>query len=117
MKSFINNIKADRWTFRGFNISLILTFLTIIFILFNYKNLPPLIPIFNQLPWSDQRLIETPGIFIPIVVFGIIFLINIIFASFVYSKNPLIARIVSAITFIIAVLNFLFIIRTMLVIL
>lgn len=117
MKSFINNIRADRWTFRGFNISLILTFLTIVFILFNYRNLPPLIPIFNQLPWGVQRLTETPGIFIPVAVFGVIFLINIIFASFVYSQNPLIARIVSATTFIIAILNFLFIIRTILVIL
>nr|MBI5455649.1 hypothetical protein [Candidatus Levybacteria bacterium] len=117
MKSFINNIKADRWTFRGFNISLILTFLTIIFILFNYKNLPPLIPIFNQLPWGTQRLTQTSGIFIPVAVFGIIFLINIIFSSFVYLKNPLIARIVSAITFIIAILNFLFIARTIFVVL
>ncbi|MEK7160155.1 MAG: hypothetical protein AAB702_01605 [Patescibacteria group bacterium] len=117
MKSFINNIKADRWVFRGFNISLFLTFLTILFILFNYRNLPPLIPIFNQLPWGTQRLTEAYGIFIPVAVFGIIFVINIIFASFVYSKNPLIARIVSAITFIIAILNFLFIIRTILVIL
>lgn len=117
MKNFINNIKADQWVFRGFNISLILTFLTIIFILLNYRNLPPLMPIFNQLPWGTQRLTETIGIFIPIIVFGIVFLINIIFASFVYSKNPLIARIVSAITFIISILNLLFIVRTILVIL
>ncbi len=117
MKSFINNIRADRWTFRGFNISLILTFLTIGFILFNYKNLPPLVPIFNQLPWGTQRLTQTLGIFIPVAVFGVIFLVNIIFASFVYLKNPLIARIVSAITFIITILNFLFIVRTMFVIL
>lgn len=117
MKNFINNIKADKWTFRGFNVSFSLAFLTIIFILFNYHNLPPLIPVFNQLPWGSQRLIQTSGIFIPIGVFGIIFLINMVFASFVYLKNPLIARIISAITFIIAILNFLFIIRTLLVIL
>lgn len=117
MKSFLNNIRADRWTFRGFNISLILTFLTIAFILFNYRNLPPLMPIFNQLPWGTQRLTQTAGIFIPVAVFIIIFLINIIFSSYVYLKNPLIARIVSAITFIIAILNFLFIVRTILIIL
>lgn len=117
MKSFINNIRADKWTFRGFSISLVIAFLTILFIILNYASLPPLIPIFNQLPWGTQRLTQTPGIFIPIVCFGIIFLINIIFTSFVYSKNPLIARIVSATTFIISILNFLFIIRTILIIL
>lgn len=117
MKSFINNIKADRWTFRGFNISLFLTFLTILFIIINYNNLPPFIPVFNQLPWGVQRLTITPGIFIPIVVFGIIFIINLIFSSIVYPKNPLLARIVAATTFLVAIINFLFIIRTILVIL
>lgn len=117
MKKFINNIKADRWTFRGFNISLLLTFLTILFILINYRNLPPFIPIFNQLPWGAQRLTVTPGIFIPIAVFGIIFIVNLIFTSFVYPKNPLLARIVAATTFLVAIINFLFIIRTILVIL
>ena|SRR3990172_7817997 len=117
MKNFINNIKADRWTFRGFIISFLLTVLTVIYILLNYKNLPPLLPIFNQLPWGAQRLTETPGIFIPIVVFTFIFVFNIIFASLVYEKNPLIARILSATTLLVAIMNFLFIIRTILIIL
>lgn len=117
MKNFINNIKADKWTFRGFNTSLVLTFITIIYILINYKSLPPFIPIFNQLPWGTQRLTETPGIFIPIAVFSVIFIMNLIFSSVVYSKNPLIARIVAATTLLIAIMNFLFIIRTILIIL
>lgn len=117
MKEFINNIKADKWTYRGFNISLFLTFLTVVYILINYSKLPPFIPIFNQLPWGIQRLTITPGIFIPIAVFGIIFIVNLIFTSVVYPKNPLLARIVAATTFLVAILNFLFIFRTLLVIL
>jgi hypothetical protein len=117
MKKFIKNIKADRWTFRGFNISLFLTFLTTLFIIINYTNLPPFVPIFNQLPWGTPRLTGTPGIFIPIIVFIVIFVVNLIFTSIVYPKNPLLARIVAATTLLIAILNFLFIIRTILVIL
>lgn len=117
MKSFLSNIKADRWTYRGFNTSIALTFLTVIFIFINYHNFPPFIPIFNQLPWGMQRLTATPGIFIPFIVFGIVLILNLIFTSIVYSKNPLIARIIAATTFIIAVINFLFIIRTFFVVL
>jgi len=116
MKNFINNIKADKLTFRGFIISLLLTFLTVAYILLNYRNLPSFIPIFNQLPWGDQRLVSTPGVFIPVLVFSLLFIFNIIFTSAVYSKNPLIARIVAAVTLLLAMINFLFIVRTILLI-
>ena len=112
MKNFINNIKADRLTFRGFIISLLLTFLTALYILLNYRKLPSFIPIFNQLPWGDQRLVSTPGIFIPVIIFSFLCIFNIIFTSAVYSKSPLIARIVAAVTLLLAMINFLFIVRT-----
>jgi hypothetical protein len=114
MKNLINNIRADKLAFRGFIISLLLTLLTILFILINFPSLPPLIPIFNQLPWGNSRLVSTDGIFIPIIVFTIIFFFNIIFTSIVYSKSPLIARIVAAVTLILAMMNLLFIVRTIL---
>src|SRR5476651_485288 len=117
MKKFLNNIKADRLTFRGFIISFVLIIITTLYILINYRNLPPLIPIFNQLPWGYQRLTETWGIFIPVAILGILFIFNIIFTSIVYAKNPLIARIVAATTLLLVVLNFIFIVRTILVIL
>lgn len=117
MRNFISNIKADRWTFRGFIISILLTLLTVFYILINYKNIPPFIAVFNQLPWGTQRLTQTWGIFIPIIVFAFVFIFNIIFTSIVYSKNPLIARIVAATTLLLAIMNFLFIIRIILVIL
>ena len=112
MKNFIDNIKADKLAFRGFLISLLLTFLTCLYIAVNYNNLPPLIPIFNQLPWGDNRLTPTIGIFIPIIVFIVIFIFNVLFTSIVYSKSPLIARLVAAVTLILAMMNLLFIIRT-----
>jgi hypothetical protein len=114
MKKLINNIKADKLAFRGFIISLLLTFLTILYILLNYSNLPPLIPVFNQLPWGNSRLVSINGIFIPVIIFIIILIFNILFTSIVYSKNPLIARIVAAVTLILAMMNLLFIIRTVL---
>jgi hypothetical protein len=112
MKNLINNIKADKLTFRGFVISLLLTLFTFLYIIINYVNLPPLIPIFNQLPWGNNRLTPTVGIFIPIIAFIVVFILNVLFTSIIYSKNPLIARLVAAVTLILAMMNFLFIIRT-----
>jgi len=114
MKKLINNIKADKLAFRGFIISLLLTLLTVLYILLNYSNLPPIIPIFNQLPWGNNRLVPINGIFIPVIVFTVIFIFNIIFTSIVYPKSPLIARIVAAVTLILAMMNLLFIVRTIL---
>jgi hypothetical protein len=112
MKNLINNLTGDKLAFRGFVISFLLTLFTLLYIAINYTNLPPLIPIFNQLPWGDNRLTPTIGIFIPIALFIIIFIFNVLFTSIVYSKNPLIARFVAAVTLILAMMNLLFIART-----
>jgi hypothetical protein len=117
MKNSFNNFRLDKIAFRGFIASGILSILTSLYILINYHLLPPFIPIFNQLPWGNQRLIETPGIFIPMIIFAVVFVFNILFTFLVYSKNPLIARILAATTLLIAVMNFLFIVRTILVVL
>lgn len=112
MKKFINNIVSDKLAFRGFLASLLFVLLTIIYILINFSKLPPLVPIFNQLPWGNDRLVSAIGIFIPTIIFAVIFCFNIVFTSIVYDKSPLIARIVAAVTLILAFMNFLFIIRT-----
>jgi hypothetical protein len=114
MKNFLGNLTGDKLALRGFIISLLLTVLTVLFILFYYAKLPPLIPVFNQLPWGNERLTPTVGIFIPIIVFTVILIFNFLFTSVVYSKNPLIARIVAAVTLILSMMNLLFIARTIL---
>lgn len=116
MKDFIKNIKADKLTYRGFIFSLLLTVLTTGYILLYYSKIPPFVPIFNQLPWGPQILVPTPGIFIPVIVFVFLFVFNIIFTSIVYSKSPLIGRIVAGVTLLIAAINFVFAVRTVLLI-
>jgi hypothetical protein len=111
MKNFIRNISSDKLALRGFFISLLLLLITVLYIIFSYPKLPPFIPMFNQLPWGNDRLASTPGVFISTIVFSFIFLFNIMFTSIVYNKSPLIARIVAAMTLILALMNFLFIIK------
>ena len=117
MKEFISSVRRDRITFNIFVASLGVCVLTIILILLNYLNLPPYIPVFNQLPWGNERLVQTLGVFMPIALFLIVFIFNFGFASFLYTKNnPLLARIVASVTVIVSIMNLLFIIKLLLLI-
>jgi len=110
-------IRNDRITFRGFLGSFILTGISMLYILLFYRKLPPLIPIFNQLPWGEERIIGTPFIFLPVIVSLFISVFNLFYASFVYEKSPLIGRVFAAISFSISSLTFIFIIRTIQIVL
>lgn len=112
MNGFISRVKADKVTFNIFLFSLAVVFLSLLLTGIDYFNLPPYVPIFNQLPWGNGRLVATPGVFIPTAFFFLIFVLNFIFASFLYTKeSPLLARIMGGITFTLSIMNLLFLIK------
>ena len=78
MKEFFNDIRDDRITRSSFIASLAIIVLSVIYILFYYTNLHPYIPLYNQLPWGEQRLAQTSGILIPSLLAFIIFGISVI---------------------------------------
>lgn len=89
----------------------------IIFILFSYGGLPPFIPIFNQLPWGEERLGKTITIFVPVLVALLILVINLFTSSITYRKIPLVARMLAAVSLLIGILTFLFVVKTITLIL
>lgn len=117
MKEFFKDITSDKITQRSFFLSLFIIFLGVAYTLFYYGHLPPYIPIYNQLPWGEQRLASTPGILIPSFLAFLVFAFNLFLASFVYKKFPLISRVFSVTTLLIAILTFLFVIRTVQIVL
>jgi len=117
MKEFFSDIRNDRITQRSFFASIFIIVLSVIYILFYYGHLPPYIPLYNQLPWGEQRLASTSGILIPSLLAFIIFVFNVFFSSLVYKRTPLISRMLSVTTLLIALLTFLFIIRTVQIVL
>ncbi len=112
MKKIIKNLRSDKILRRFFFVSLIFIIFSFLYVLVQYRNLPPLVPIFNQLPWGDSRLSATPGIFIPLIVVFLIFLTNNFIAGSVYSRTPLLSRMFSVTNFLISLLGLLFIFRT-----
>src|SRR3989344_4441574 len=99
MKKYFNYLSLDRLVLRLYIITFILIIATIAYTLFNYGKLPPLLPIFNQLPWGEERLSETSGIFIPGAAALLIFLFNIFLSAFIYTRSPLISRILTITSF------------------
>ena len=116
MKEFFKNLKNDKLLLRLFIASFVLIIIAVAYILINFNNLPPLLPIFNQLPWGEKRLGETWTIFFPLIVVFVILIINIIVSNFIYKFSPLISRMLAITSFITALLALLFVIRTITVI-
>jgi hypothetical protein len=107
-----DDIKRDNVLFRGFAINLFIIILTLLYILVSFRNLPPYLPLFNQLPWGEQRIAETVWIFaIPFLCF-VIFVFNLIYSEITYKKIPLLARIMVVTSFLVSVLAMLFVVRT-----
>ncbi len=117
MKEFFKNIARDKTITSAFFINIFLILTTVIYIAFSYGKLPPFIPIFNQLPWGEQRLGSQITIFIPIGISLLILAINIFISTLIYKKIPLIARMFAAISLLSSILTCLFIIKTIALIL
>lgn len=112
MKRYFDHLKKDRLILRLYIATFVLILVTAIYILVNYSKLPPLIPIYNQLPWGVERLSSTLGIFIPSVLTVFMLILNTVLSAISYSTSPLISRLIAITTFLTTLLTFLFIIRT-----
>jgi hypothetical protein len=111
MKEFFKDIAGDKTITSAFFMNIFLIVTAIVYILFSYGKLPPLIPIFNQLPWGVQRLGATFTIFIPVLIALLIFAINIFTSASIYKKIPLISRMFAGVSLLIGILTFLFVVR------
>jgi hypothetical protein len=88
-----------------------------LYVILIYKNLPPFLPIYNQLPWGDDRIGHTIEISLPIFLSLIIFLGNLLIYRFLYASMPLIARMIAITTLFSSIVTVIFIIRITLLVL
>lgn len=112
MKKYFKKITQDRLVLRLYILSFMFLILTLVLILINYMKLPPVLPIFNQLPWGKERLAITPGIFIPLLIVVFYFILNLFLSALSYEKYPILARVFAVTTSLITLLTLLFVIRT-----
>lgn len=111
MKGLFKKVKADRiiklCTYFSSGFLLIHLIYTSLF----YRFLPPLLPLFNQMPWGEERLGTKIEIFLPFLVTLSFFSLNFFLTLWFYEKMPLVARILSITSVFVCVLSFIFVVR------
>jgi hypothetical protein len=112
MKGLSEILFADKIVRMGSMISLLFIFATLGIIAFFYANLPPVAPIYNQMPWGEARLGTKIEIFLPLLLAVTFFVVNLIFGLFVYQKMPLVSRTLSITGLLLLIIAFIFTFRT-----
>ena len=76
MNEVSNIVKADKIIRWGMTFSFILLLLQAGILALFFLKLPPVIPLFNQLPWGENRLGATYEFLLPLVISSVFFLFN-----------------------------------------
>lgn len=113
MKDIFSLVKSDKIIRWGMTLAFALLVLHALSIVIFYQTLPPVIPLFNQLPWGNARLGIKFEIMMPLVITTLFFIFNYFLLSKLYKAMPLVSRIIGITTLLAAVLSFIFIIRTL----
>lgn len=113
MNAVFSLVKSDKIIRWGMTLAFILLVLHALSIAIFYQTLPPVVPLFNQLPWGPERLGVKFEIMMPLVITALFFILNYFLLAKLYKAMPLVSRIISITTLLAAVLSFIFIIRTL----
>lgn len=116
MNGFIKYLTTDKIVWYGMLASCGLLLLSIIYLLIFYRMLPPLMPIYNQLPWGEARLGGKLELFIPIGVTLLIIGTNLGISRFIYDRLPLLVRMLLMTSLLLSILTVYFIVRIVLLI-
>lgn len=114
MNASIKQLLEDKIVLIMLSASILVLAINAGFIFLTLKNLPPLIPIFNQLPWGEDRLGTKMFIFAPVGIVVLFLIANIFFSSLTYKNMPLISRFIMVISFLVSILALLIVLRTIL---
>lgn len=112
MKEFLKTVRHDKTLLGGYMLSLLLLIIAGSYTAIFYKKLPPLIPLYNQLPWGERRLGHPQELFLILLIAFITLGSNFLFSSLVYKKIPLASRMLSISTCVVCFFALLFLVRT-----
>ena len=116
MNEIFKYVKADKIIRWGLTTVIFILAGEIAWITLFYSSLPPVIPLFNQMPWGETRLGTKPAIFLPTIITLAFLVLNFSLITRLYEKIPLVSRMLCITTLLIALLSLIFIVRTILLI-
>ena len=95
MKKFTNLILHDNALKYSFFSSAGLFVLFMILFIFQYGKFPPIVPLFNSLPWGRSRLVPVQIIFLVPAFLIVISLFNLFLTNKLYKRYTILARMLS----------------------
>lgn len=113
MNAVIRSLTEDKIIRYGTIVAVLLLLVHLGYLLIFYNRIPPVVPLYNQLPWGEERLGERLHSFIPLLVATVIIVINTMLSSLLYDRMPLISRILGIMNILTALLSTIFIFRIM----
>lgn len=93
MQEMVSYLKKDKVLRIAFLSSIVFYFLQVLFALLNYRNLPPLIPLYLQRSWGVLQIADKIQIIILPVLTGGLIALNTFLSLVLYKESPLISRI------------------------
>ncbi len=111
MKGFFKFLSGDKTLLYSFSLNLFLLAASCVWLLLSYRSLPPVVPIFNQLPWGNARLAAKQFVFLPIILAFVVGLINLTMSFYIYKAIPLLQRILYMTALLVSLLVFIFIVK------
>jgi hypothetical protein len=113
MNAAFKQIRADKIIRIVMTFSLVLIVLHAGYLAFFFFSLPPVVPLYNQMPWGEPRLGSRLEIIIPVAITILFFVINYILLARFYTTMPLVSRMIGITTLLVSLLSFIFIVRTL----
>jgi hypothetical protein len=117
MKEIYKHINTDKIIRWGMLSAAILFLLHAVLLGIFYTSLPPVVPLYNQMPWGEPRLAAKIELILPIVITAGFLICNYLLIARLYTTMPLVSRIISVTSLLISLLAFIFILRTFQIIL
>lgn len=112
MKDLFKYTKSDIIIKWSMILTIFLILANLIGISIIFFSLPPFIPLYNQLPWGNDRLGHNFEIFLPILIISFLSFGNLLLINTFYEKSPLIVQVLAVTTFMLSVLTTIFIFQT-----
>ncbi|MGH7204196.1 MAG: hypothetical protein ACREHC_07160 [Candidatus Levyibacteriota bacterium] len=113
MNGIFNLVKSDKIIRWGMTLAFTLLVFHALFLAFFYLTIPPVVPLFNQLPWGEDRLGVKFEIMLPLIITALFFIFNYFLLAKLYKTMPLVSRIIGITTLLVALLSIIFIMRTL----
>src|SRR3989344_7432741 len=95
MKGKFKLFFSDNLLFVSSTSSFFVFMLTFFLVVIFYPHIPPFIPMFNSMPWGEQRLASSLVLFAFPFLFASVIVINSLLAFFLYSRYTLASRMLS----------------------